>query len=427
MPVIRTIAKYLALAAATAGALVFAASMAHASYVRYSPARILRHPQLSQADFQYSISPLSYTLIPPSVTMGPVYDVYATTTQTGSDVTTCVPHATSTLGAVTYRSDNEEVATTTSDGSVQYVSDGTFGLIASSGARTRSLQCQISATTNYVSLAYTGSLVEGSFAKIMYDSVHALVDGKTPTGTSSPATTTMAEYSTYDDGTHTYIRNPNFFAKDVDLTMVPVNINDQGVGRGFLIAPDTALGGAHAGVCVRSGVYHFVDRNSVTYTATIGTTTDVTPDGLCVVHFTAPVSSNIAYAKILPGDFFPCRVSIWAQAFRPVPVIFTGRMIAWHVGAINGGGATSVNTWNLTGGQTNIDPAWWTNQVNGDSGNPVMAVINGHAVGMGMYLSFGVAVSPSAYITTINSIMAAQGSPYQVGVLDETGMPNYCN
>ena len=140
-----------------------------------------------------------------------------------------------------------------------------------------------------------------SFAGIAADT-DALFAGKSP----SPATFNL--FKTYDNATHTYVRNPECVAAGLDLTCVSVansaNADGTGGNRGCvtMITPLHGVTNAHFGQPNGYGVVHyFVDRTNTVHTRRIVAGAPVGGTDLALITFDSPLPASVRPAGLLPA------------------------------------------------------------------------------------------------------------------------------
>ena len=145
-------------------------------------------------------------------------------------------------------------------------------------------------------------IVASDAARLAASSLDSLLEGKTP----SPSTRNF--FSTYDNTTHTYKRNPDCIAARVDTTCVSVanssNADGTGGNRGCvtMVTPLHGVTNNHFMQPYAAGVVHyFVDRTNTVYPRKVVKAEQVGDSDLEVVTFDSPLPASVHPAQLLPA------------------------------------------------------------------------------------------------------------------------------
>lgn len=308
-------------------------------------------------------------------------------------------------------------------GMLKYISDGT----ARAAAYSRSYPLPPTVLTEQVTFARTGGTVTDTFISFAPGSLaaHAAsqvnnrlgarqAQGKTPVQC-------MPLYTTQNHAGAVYVRNPDCWAADIDLTCIsPWNSRGANTRAGTLITPRHIILAKHFPLSVGDTV-RFVDSN--------GAAADTTVIGQAV-HATADIQVCTLAADI---------PSVIARPVKVLPVGWEQKLPDWEPD-INSGGygipglcldqeekalvslldAVSLNS----GGTfqfyypsypsplipyTSLQADYYEDKIGGDSGNPAFLIVNNELVLLGCWYGGGGGNGPSvaAYRDDTNALIAA--------------------
>lgn len=261
-----------------------------------------------------------------------------------------------------------------------------------------------------------GSYAFRDFAKISQDSVSKLLTGKTANDASQKL------FSTRDDsGAGNYARSITWFGySSVDMTGVSVYTNGgNAVFSVTLIAPDVGITASHinelCGTCLADGdSVRFVAADGTKANPTILSNTTVDPDtigghDIRVIRFSPPLSDKFKYYKILSSGF----------PIASAQVVYTDqnkKAFVAQQAADAGAGGISV--------ATSAFSTFYHLPVDGDSANPIFAVLDGEPVLLATFQSPDGGPALGDNVAAINAAMASLGSAYRVTQFYARGLEN---
>ena len=238
-------------------------------------------------------------------------------------------------------------------------------------------------------------------------------------------------YITQNHSSSSYVRNPNCWAADLDLTCIsPWNSTGGGTRAGTLISPRHVLFCEHLDFhpAVNSTIrFVSLDNTVVNRTITaLATHPDYSPyyPDITIGVLDSDVPNSISFAKILPSG--------WASYFPSIGVAATGATIPVLV--LDQEEKALVSEWRTSGGMNIFaqptDPQrlqFFESIITGDSGNPAFIVVNNQLVVINTltYGGAGAGTFVSAHIGAINNMMTSLGGGYQLTEVDLSGFPSY--
>lgn len=296
-------------------------------------------------------------------------------------------------------------------GYVSYVESGTGVVTATIRDEVQTFTLGLSIESATPSSTFV-SYETGSLAKAASDAIDNRIDTKY-----DPAIN-LKLFNTQDHANSIYVRNPDVWCSDIDLTCVsPWNSNGQNTKGGVLISPRHILFAAHYEISVGATV-RFVAANG-TVVNRIMTAKLTHPDyapyypDLTVGLLDTAVDESITFAKVLPTDWATYLPSI-GNLSGVIPAIGLDQEEKATVRNLSG-----INTSTLFSMPTNNTPkrlALYENVITGDSGNPAFMVIDNAPVLLTVwtYGGTGSGTSITPHLTTLNSIMTTLGGGYQL-------------
>lgn len=245
-------------------------------------------------------------------------------------------------------------------------------------------------------------------------------------------------YSTYQPPDY-FVRNPNFWAADVDLTCLAA-YNSYGWGgeggpqrAGTLVSPRHFLCATHFLIPVGTRMY-FVKQGGKVAVRTVTDYRTVGPD-ITVGVLDSDVPAGINFAKILPFSAYNFRKKLYA------PEGYEAQVYPWPVPVLNcnqfrEGLVADVGTWGPAGvnyvcsNRPPTDPQrheFYKDVIVGDSGSPSFVIINGTAVLLTQWTYGGAGQGDEDvyYAPLINAAMTELGGGYQLTEIDLSAFPDF--
>jgi len=261
------------------------------------------------------------------------------------------------------------------------------------------------------------------------------------------AETKKPMFSVRNHETGEFVRNPNNWAKDWNLSATSVDSSQMYGGiytraPGTLISPRHVVMAHHAGPPVGT-VYKFVDMNNNVISRTLVDakqiiTSDMATD-IEIGILDSDVPASFGFAKVLPSDWLNYIPRIQGAPYLGsadnvrIPLLSSDQTLRALVRDFWFGiSETRMN--NVTAEESNVARYALTDRViSGDSGFPSFLIVNNELVLLFLYQYGGLGANGggpaiSYYKTEINTAMAnLQGgsNPYQLTVVDLSGYPMY--
>jgi hypothetical protein len=243
------------------------------------------------------------------------------------------------------------------------------------------------------------------------------------------------------DGT----RNTSGWWDGVDTTAIPESIG----GNGILITPRDMIFALHNGVGIGAQIT-FLGSNGVTYNRTVRAIyyDQSTLGDIEVATLDSDLPSYVKPMNLLPSDY----QDYFLNSSQYPPVVYTNQdrtlLIAQYAGVVNihetsSGSYYQDNDHLVQSSDAVLQEFFYPGSYPtggiarpGDSGSPVMMLINGELTLMGVWHYVGYAPDAASYITQINSAIAANaaylsGGPYAesttytVSTVSLAGFTNY--
>lgn len=276
------------------------------------------------------------------------------------------------------------------------------------------------------------SYVSGSAAKHAIDSVDTRIAGK--------SVTARPIFTTQNHAAATYVRNPNCWAADINLTCISPWNSTGGAGlAGTLISPRHVLFCEHYNFHPSAGAtIRFVAQDNTVVTRTI-TALLAHPDyvpfypDITIGVLDSDVPGSIAFAKILPQN--------WRTYFPSVGGPFISQSSFGPRGlpalALDQEEKALVTDWRNAMEDTGINQfskptnaqrlVFYEDIIPGDSGNPAFLIINNELVVLNTwtYGGPGMGTHLVPHKNAINTMMTQLGGGYQLTEVNLTGFPTY--
>jgi len=291
-------------------------------------------------------------------------------------------------------SSSPSVATATVS-KVWYVSSGTAQITATLGGFSRSTNLVmqlVSSMTNETAISCVTGSAACAFA--------AGIDSRLTDGTDK------AVYSTQDHAATNYVRNPDSWVADIDLTCVsPWNSTGGRARAGTLIGSDCIIFANHYPIPVGASVRFITAANSVVE-RTLSASKQVAGTDLMIGRLSSSISTN----DCRPALLLPSGQSGYMPWINSYGELRPGLMIDQYENAYAGNLAslTANSTWRES---TNaVRAIYWKFPVVGDSGSPMMLIAsNSLPIITGTFYSALGGPSVGYYNSEIRSAAAALG------------------
>jgi hypothetical protein len=252
--------------------------------------------------------------------------------------------------------------------------------------------------------------VEGSLGREMSEAVDSRIAGKNPS-------TTKAVYASQNHDTATYVRNPNLWCADIDLTCCsPWNSYDGAKRAGVLISP-RHIAMAHHYYVPNGATMRFVAADGTVVSRTVTNSVRVGSD-IRIGVLNSDVPETISFAKVLPANFLDYLPGIGYG----VPVLALDQeekalVQQWHFAS---------NGWTGLEEPTTADRlAFHETIISGDSGGQLFAIGNGQVALLTCFYTALGGESYASNISQINSQMTSLGGGYQLTEMDITDFTDF--
>jgi hypothetical protein len=338
---------------------------------------------------------------------------------------------------------------------LEWVSNGTARVLAKILGITRQAKFAVSTVAAQEFTEYL-SFAAGTFGKDVTDAI----DGAIAAVTAETAATVNTVYSTQNHTDGIYVRNPDCWAKDFDLTCTsPWNSTAANGMAGTAISPRHVVFAQHWYV-LNNATMRFVTQDNQVITRTlknsvyVGASTGANKwTDINIGILDADLPESITPAKILPADwtdYFPTTSSTNSlgtthlNALLRFPILYLDQEEKALVGEwmYTRLANVSANNYPHMGW---VPPAVNSTRrllyelpISGDSGNPNFAIVNGETVLLFCFYGAGGGPDLSQYKTEIEAAMATlsngQGlsvgeitngnTPYTLSIADLSGFTN---
>ena len=246
----------------------------------------------------------------------------------------------------------------------------------------------------------------------LYREFSAEIDGRLHAA-SSPATSKPL-YSMQDFATRTFIRNPDCWAADIDLTGIsPWNQTGGHRRAGTLISPRHIAFANHFQISPASGNNEivFVTNQNVTVTRHVVATMHVAAD-IRIGLLDADVPSTIGFHKVMPQNW-----ASWLFEVDELPMLHLDQQEKALVRDM-----TFLTTQSGTcQHNTPTDPlraSFSESLIGGDSGNPAFVILDGEAIMILTHHTAQTGPFYTHYLNQVNAVMTQLGGGYQLTEFD---------
>lgn len=219
-------------------------------------------------------------------------------------------------------------------------------------------------------------------------------------------------FTVRNDDQRIYRRNLSGILAGVDLTAISVWNSEPG-GINYqktctLVAPDVAIGANHS--CPPNGTWvRFIDNKNGVVTLIVDSSQRIATTDIQVIKFTTPAPPRIKPAKILLKE----------TELNLGPGLYLDRDFNVHVGDLN----MQKSQVFMTSPRESNRVQFWTPAVQGDSGHPIFALVDGQfALISTLHWATG-GDNLRQNITAINAAMTSLWSAYQLTPFDSSAPP----
>ena len=382
--------------------------------------RVIRDWTTTEADFALTASAVDEQLAGSSAGETTDRDVIFDS-KTGATVN---HHAQISAGApCTFTSRDPSIATVNGSGFVTRVGNGTARIIATGPRCAKEVSCAISQQTGQTVNVFN-RFTPGSLARHCADAVDSRLAGKNPA-------THQAIYTTQDHAAGTYVRNPNCWAADVDLTpLSPWNNYGGNKKAGTLVSPRHLVLAAHYWPAVGMQ-FRFIKADGSIVTRTMTAFLNVANTDITVGVLDSDVSAGIGFAKILPTAALAATPHI-STVYTSTPAYGIpgigldqeekALVFEW-VADFSSPPQQAAAVRQPTAGTTRAD--FTETIIVGDSGNPFCLIIDGALVLLFTWLGVTGGSCFRYHAAAVNAAMTTLGGGYQLTTADLSAFPTY--
>lgn len=304
------------------------------------------------------------------------------------------------------------------DGRLTRVSDGDCRVVAKHPFMSRTVTLDMSRVNDneYQELV---SYLTGSLAKHVVDQTTALISGKTAAD--------MPIYTLQNHAGASYTRNTNCWAAPLNLTAIsPWNSRGGAYRAGTAITPRHVLLATHYPLAA-SDTIRFVAADNTVVDRTIESVYDLPQDNpydidVQIAKLNADLPASITPLKFLPANAYDYLPS-WHE--WKIPLLYTNQFEKMACGlstAVTNPVVDSIRVWTTTEAPY---ATMYANILIGDSGSPVMLVVNGSLVLVSHWTSFGVGNAHHKLLTEIATALTTLGGGHSLSTVDLSSFTDY--
>lgn len=326
---------------------------------------------------------------------------------------------------ITFQTTNSSIIKSPSNSVASGVSTGSAKIIAYGPDESFSLldvnvNQQNSITTN----SFYGYL-NNTAGKHCTDAISTRIAGKNPS-------TSKTIFNVQDHASSTYQRNTNCWCADLDLTpLSPWNSRGANTRAGTLISPRHIYFAAHYPLEIGDTI-RFVTSNNVVITRTI--TNKLIHPGyngygcdIGIGLLDSDVPNTIGFVKILPSNWSSYIPSMFTMQpyVKTIPVFYSNQqekalVYDWYYYSSSG---TAIVGFRTPSDATRL--SFNESVVVGDSGNPIILIINGQLVILTVFTTSGSGAFITYYKNDVNAMMTQLGGGYQLTEVDLSSFNSY--
>lgn len=229
----------------------------------------------------------------------------------------------------------------------------------------------------------------------------------------------VAIYASMDHATTNYVRNTNCWAYGVDLTCIAAyNSFETGTRRaGTLISPRHVVFANHY-FPPNGTELRFVAHDNTVVTRVLSNSVQIDLTDLRIGVLDSDVPTNlITFAKVLPSSF----TNYFPNSLKPISSKYIPALCLNQNGcALESDISTVTVGISLKAPTDATRNRFYADKTSGDSGQPAFIILNGRLVLLTVYTYSGAGSGwfVSAYLSQINSAMAALGGGYSLTPMD---------
>jgi len=256
------------------------------------------------------------------------------------------------------------------------------------------------------------SYVDGSLGSALFNATLNILDGT--------ESRNKLLFTTYNNSTFTYVRNPGVWTGDLDWTGVDAYNSTGGNQRGgMLISPRHFLMANHYHIS-NGALVVFVDNDNNVITRTMGDSLQIAGTDLRVGILDSDVPEEIAFYRVFPSNwnsYLKYREYIGIVVSDQENKALTQDWKTFKTDL----GDTIIHVPSMDSPKSEV-----TEQlVGGDSSSPVFAILNGEMIAMGTHFGANVCPFVSYYHADVNTAMSTLGGGYQLTDVDLSSFPTY--
>lgn len=225
-----------------------------------------------------------------------------------------------------------------------------------------------------------------------------------------------------------WTRNNNCWANNLDLTGMSLGIwGLGGVGGGTLITKKHVLLANHVPYPALPALIYFADKNSNTYEYKIIKTKRISTSDILIGELDREVDSSLRVYKVLPANMTKYFSKQPMSGEPRFPVAYSDQEKKMLMGDYISTFVNGTETVMMIAPPVDSDATkYFEELIVGDSGNPVVTVINNEPILIGGWYqtrgtSGGWCTPIHSYLTEINAVISSFNAGYKLNELDLSG------